>query len=115
MGIPFQLRQLFINLLSNSLKFSKEDAETLITISCRSINGLMYEITVEDNGIGFKPGYSQHIFKVFQRLETANQYQGTGIGLAICKKIMENHNGSIVANGEPGKGATFTLHFPVND
>jgi signal transduction histidine kinase len=68
---------------------------------------------VQDNGIGFSPEYNMRIFEVFQRLHGKHEYKGTGIGLAICKKIMENHQGSISAMGEPGVGATFHIYVPV--
>jgi light-regulated signal transduction histidine kinase (bacteriophytochrome) len=73
-----------------------------------------HKITVRDNGIGFENEYSERIFEVFQRLHTRNEYEGTGIGLAICKKIVENHQGIITAASQSQKGATFTIYLPVN-
>jgi signal transduction histidine kinase len=79
-------------------------------------NGNIYEkyyrITISDNGIGFDPRYDDKIFDLFQRLHSKNKYSGTGIGLAICKKIIENHDGFITAHGEPDKGATFIVYLP---
>ena len=123
--IPFQFHQLLFNLVSNSLKFSKENESPVIKIKYEIKKGseldcekLIQEldychITFSDNGIGFDQQYSEKIFEVFQRLHGKELYQGTGIGLAIVKKIMDNHNGVIAAKGELGKGATFTIIFPV--
>ncbi len=123
--IPFQFRQLFTNIISNALKFSKQDVPSIITIGANLVKGdeikvneldtekTYCHITISDNGIGFSPEYNARIFEVFQRLHGKHEYKGTGIGLAICKKIMENHNGSISALGEPGVGATFNMYVPV--
>lgn len=123
--VPFQFRQLFTNILSNALKFSKQDVPSHISIRAEEVKGgesghpelvkdkPYYHFTVQDNGIGFSPEYNTRIFEVFQRLHGKHEYKGTGIGLAICKKIVENHQGSISAVGEPGVGATFHLYIPV--
>ncbi len=123
--IPFQFRQLFTNILSNALKFSKQDVPSHIIIRAEEVkegssghpelvkDKAYYHLTVKDNGIGFSPEYNTRIFEVFQRLHGKHEYKGTGIGLAICKKIMENHQGSISAMGEPGLGATFHIYVPV--
>lgn len=123
--IPFQFRQLFTNILSNALKFSKQDVPCRILISSETVKGsetsnsdleperLYYHLSVQDNGIGFSPEYSTRIFEVFQRLHGKHEYKGTGIGLAICKKITENHQGYISAVGEPEKGATFHIYIPA--
>ncbi len=74
---------------------------------------MYYHLAISDNGIGFEPQYKERIFEVFQRLHGRDEYKGTGIGLAIVKKIMENHNGFIVASGETNAGATFDMYFPV--
>lgn len=123
--IPFQFRQLFTNILSNALKFSKQDVPSHILIRAEEVKGgssghpelvkdkAYYHLTVQDNGIGFSPEYNMRIFEVFQRLHGKHEYKGTGIGLAICKKIMENHQGSISAVGEPGVGATFHIYVPA--
>jgi len=123
--IPFQFRQLLYNLASNSIKFANPDIPTVIKINCEFTKGenldhesLVKEatychISLSDNGIGFEPQYSKKIFEVFQRLHGKLEYTGTGIGLAIVKKIVENHNGIITAKGEKNKGATFDIYIPV--
>lgn len=123
-AIPFQIHQLFVNLISNSLKYSKETAPPHIKIKSLKIkNGekfndielsdkKYYKITVSDNGIGFKQEFSEKIFMLFKRLETDIDYSGTGIGLAICKKIIENHNGFIKAESKPDKGSVFFIYLP---
>ncbi|WP_431217652.1 sensor histidine kinase [Puia sp. P3] len=73
-----------------------------------------WKISVADNGIGFDPAYAERIFVVFQRLHAASEYQGTGIGLAICRKIMQAHGGHITADGTPGKGSVFNIYLPLN-
>lgn len=122
--IPFQIQQLFINLISNSLKYSKENSSPIIEINCEMIdaneveilpdnNIKYYKITFKDNGIGFEQEYAAKIFILFNRLHNKNEYQGTGIGLAICQKIVENHKGFIVAKGELNVGSTFTVYLPT--
>jgi len=123
--IPFQFRQLLYNLASNSIKFANPEIPTVIKINCEFTKGenldhesLVKEttychISLSDNGIGFEPQYSKKIFEVFQRLHGKLEYTGTGIGLAIVKKIVENHNGIITAKGEKNKGATFDIYIPV--
>lgn len=123
-AIPFQIEQLFINLITNSLKYSKESEAPVISISAEKITGPeffqnmeltdkhFYKIVVSDNGIGFKQEYAEKIFVLFQRLETDSKYSGTGLGLAICKKIVENHNGCIMVKSKPGKGTDFSIYFP---
>jgi PAS domain S-box-containing protein len=121
-GVPLQLHQLFSNLINNALKFCPQNP--LIKISSRTVsasempmlNGNGYthymEIKFTDNGIGFDEKYAERIFTIFQRLHSKDQYAGTGIGLALCKKIVENHYGYIIAHGEINKGATFSVYFP---
>lgn len=122
--IPFQFRQLFYNLISNSIKFSNINIAPVIEISCKIENNLKLplhniahksycHITVSDNGIGFEEEYSEKIFELFQRLHTKKEYKGTGIGLAIVKKIVDNHNGIIIASSQINKGATFDIYIPV--
>ncbi|HEV7382761.1 MAG TPA: ATP-binding protein, partial [Dyadobacter sp.] len=123
--IPFQVHQLFVNLVSNALKFSDQDVSPVVKIQLKKVTAsqipdskvsaekLFYAISVQDNGIGFESEYATRIFDVFQRLHPGSKYPGTGIGLAICKKIMENHSGYVVAESEPGNGAIFTAYFPV--
>ena len=123
-AIPLQMEQLFHNLISNALKFTRSGVEPVITISSRSIspdetrNGNLkkqplVEIIVEDNGIGFNPEFSEQIFTIFQRLNSKYDYPGTGIGLALCRKIAINHEGEMFAESEPGKGAKFHIILPV--
>jgi signal transduction histidine kinase len=123
--IAFQFRQLMYNLLSNALKFSKPDVPSFIQISSRIIKakklnvealspGKTYcHITVKDNGIGFEPRFKERIFEVFQKLHGKEVYAGTGIGLAIVKKIIENHNGTIIATSELNDGALFDIFIPA--
>ena len=122
--IPFQFRQLMYNLISNALKFSKHDQPSHIVIRSKIVKGIklknerispekMYcHITVQDNGIGFEPHFSERIFGVFQKLHNKEVYAGTGIGLAIVKKIVENHNGVITATSELNHGALFDIYIP---
>jgi signal transduction histidine kinase len=112
--IPTQIRQLFQNLLINALKFSRDDAPPRIRIFAQKTDSSFYEIRIEDNGIGFEQKYADQIFSLFSRLHSYDQFEGTGIGLAICKKITEKHGGQISAFSEPGKGATFTVGLPID-
>ena len=125
-GNPLQLSQLFSNLLSNSIKFS--DKPPVISIQSKimtksevkeiaSLNPLKkyVQITFQDNGIGFEQQYVTKIFTIFQRLNNIQAYTGTGIGLALCKKIVENHHGFITASSELGQGATFEIYLPLFD
>lgn len=122
--IPFQIQQLFINLIGNSLKYSKVNEAPSININYSLIVANeeeflpdtyheYHKITVEDNGIGFDQEYAKNIFVLFNRLHNKNEYQGTGIGLAICKKIVENHKGFIFAKGVLHEGSTFIIYLPV--
>lgn len=118
-----QMRQLFQNLIANALKFSKADLppEVIVgseIISAESDNGRpapegLARITVRDNGIGFDEKYLDRIFTPFQRLHGRNEYEGTGIGLAVCRKIVERHGGSLTAKSTPGEGATFIATLPL--
>ncbi|WP_394774224.1 PAS domain S-box protein [Flavobacterium sp.] len=122
--IPFQFRQLLHNLVGNALKFSKKNIPPVIDIKAKSIKGsdikqdinyldkIYYHLQISDNGIGFDAEYKERIFEVFQRLNTESEFAGTGIGLAIVKKIVENHKGFITASGEKNKGATFDIYIP---
>ncbi len=123
---PVQMRQLFQNLIGNALKFHKTDEAPVIKITgMTSLNAgndhkqekqdsPFYQITFEDNGIGFEEKYTERIFKVFQRLHGQNEYKGTGIGLSICRKIVERHGGSIKAESSPGAGTKFIISLPVD-
>jgi len=113
-GESNKLYQLFLNLLTNGLKFSKDGQAPIINIKCQQVvkDKIKYwKIEVQDNGIGFEQEYAEKIFEVFQRLHGRSQYQGTGIGLAICKKIVEMHNGIISVESELDNGACFILLF----
>lgn len=124
--IPFQFEQLLTNLLSNALKFSKASVPPVIKVTydvvsgneIRNVDGdgntKYHHLAVSDNGIGFDPQQEDRIFQVFQRLHGKDEFPGTGIGLAICKRIVENHQGIINALGEPEKGATFNIYLPAN-
>ncbi|MBK7558893.1 MAG: two-component sensor histidine kinase [Chitinophagaceae bacterium] len=136
--IPFQFRQLLYNLISNALKFSNPEVLPHILISSSIVKGTALNnsvpagltlpglpekfspqknychISVKDNGIGFEPHFSERIFGVFQKLHSKEVYKGTGIGLAIVKKIVENHKGVIMATGELNKGAAFDIYIPSN-
>jgi chemotaxis family two-component system sensor kinase Cph1 len=122
--IPFQVHQLFVNLLSNALKFTREHVAPVISIEVQTVQKRTekaqeardyYEISFQDNGIGFEKEYENRIFDVFQRLHPNHKYPGSGIGLAICKKIMENHAGFIAADSEFGQGSIFRIYFPRED
>lgn len=108
-----QMRHLFLNLISNALKFHRPGVAPVIRIRSRR-QGDRVEISVEDNGIGFDESYRDRLFVMFERLQTSSEYEGTGIGLAICKKIVERHGGSITAHGRPGQGSTFSVTLPVS-
>ena len=123
--VPSQFRQLFQNLLSNSLKFAKDDVQPVVRITSKYIsaeetapyqlahNGRCLRLVFEDNGIGFEEEYAGKIFQIFQRLHGRSHYEGTGIGLAICKKIAEHHGGIIYALGKPNEGSVFTIVLPA--
>ena len=129
---PTQMRQLMQNLLSNGLKFQPTGAQPVVRISSRIIavvdwdqssdaegvapfeKNSMCEISVEDNGIGFDEKHLEKIFAVFQRLHGRTEYEGTGVGLAVCRRIADRHGGSIIARSQPGKGATFIVTLPFH-
>ncbi|HEU0135818.1 MAG TPA: ATP-binding protein [Flavobacterium sp.] len=113
--IPLQFQQLLYNIISNAIKYSKLDERPIIKISAEDVELdriSFWKITVADNGIGFDPQYKERIFEVFQRLHGKKEYAGTGVGLAICKKIVQNHHGHITADGIPGEGAVFNIYIP---
>jgi len=122
--IPFQFHQLIHNIIGNALKFSKPDLSPIIIVKSQIVQGSNIisdkpltakeycHITITDNGIGFEPQYKEHIFELFKRLHDKDKISGTGIGLAIVKKIVENHNGLITATSEINKGATFDIYIP---
>jgi two-component system CheB/CheR fusion protein len=125
-AIPFQINQLFYNLISNAIKFSKNGLSPVITITSKLL-GLAEmakwpnlnpkfsycEIGIKDNGIGFNQDMKDKIFLIFQRLHTQQEYLGTGIGLALCKKIVANHHGEIAATSRRDEGATFKILLPL--
>jgi signal transduction histidine kinase len=124
-AVPLQMKQLFSNLISNSLKFSRKGMKPVITIKSQRLKknrlhgykGLLpdvdyHSITVEDNGIGFNKIHAERIFGIFQRLHTNQEFEGTGIGLAICRKIVQNHFGEIHASSSENEGAVFTVVLP---
>jgi PAS domain S-box-containing protein len=123
-AIPSQMKQLFDNLLNNSIKFRKAGVHPVISIRCLQLTRRQKEqhhldaghtwfrIDFADNGIGFEPEYNERIFQIFQRLHGKSEFPGSGIGLAICKKIIDQHKGLIYATGKPDNGATFTIILP---
>jgi PAS domain S-box-containing protein len=122
---PMQMRQLLQNLIGNALKFQPPGGKPQIGISAQMMrkpfNGVaeggseqeLCELTIKDNGIGFDEKYSEKIFAMFQRLHGRNEYEGTGVGLAVCRRITDRHGGTIAAKGKPGEGATFVVTLPV--
>jgi PAS domain S-box-containing protein len=110
---PLQMRQLIQNLVSNALKFRRDGVPPLVTIN-GSVDGETAQLVVADNGIGFDEKYAERIFTMFERLHGRGAYEGTGIGLAICRKIVERHGGEIVARSTPDVGSTFTVTLPVH-
>lgn len=124
-AIRFQFIQLFTNIIGNAIKYKKEDVVPEIDIDSRIVKGETLtipkakeseyiQITIRDNGIGFDQEYKEKIFDLFQRLHSKENYSGTGIGLAICKKIVQQHNGFIEAESEKGKGSTFNIFLPAS-
>jgi len=123
-AVPDLMRQLFYNLISNAIKFKREDRQSVVNISAEKINGdsktfekyvngmNYYKISVSDNGIGFDSKYAEEIFMVFKRLHSYHEFEGTGVGLSICKKIIDKHNGYLSAIGDLEKGATFVIELP---
>lgn len=124
-AVPGQMRQIFQNILTNALKFSKENVPPHVQIRCDLIDSLKFDgaqktqdgnycrISIKDNGIGFDPQYAAKVFTIFQRLHPREKYEGTGIGLAIAKKIIEKHNGIITAQSKEGEGAEFVMVLPI--
>jgi light-regulated signal transduction histidine kinase (bacteriophytochrome) len=114
---PIQMRQLLQNLIANALKFHKEEQPPVVKVSANTSNDGDREfcrVTVEDNGIGFDEKYAERIFGVFERLHGRQEYEGSGIGLSVCRRIVERHGGNIMAKSAPGEGATFTIELPIN-
>ena len=118
LGDESQLRQLVQNLLANAIKYRRPDVAPVISVSATmedvtTAGAGLVVLTVRDDGIGFEPRYADRIFAPFERLHGRGQYDGTGIGLAICRRIAERHGGSIRATAAPGQGAAFTVRLPV--
>ena len=121
-AVPSQLEHLFANLISNALKFLRPGVPPVLRIQAKPVDGGAYgeliegrryvEITVEDNGIGFDEKYLDHIFNLFQRLHGKSEFEGTGIGLAICKRVVVYHHGFITARSQPNQGSTFVVVLP---
>jgi signal transduction histidine kinase len=121
-----QMRQLFQNLIGNALKFHRPEVAPVVSLAARLVPDAdqcldtpppaaeHYQIIVADNGIGFDEKYRERIFSVFQRLHSRSAYEGTGVGLAICRKIVERHGGSITATSTPGQGARFIVTLPIH-
>lgn len=114
-GDYLRIKQLFQNLIGNGLKYHRLDQAPIINIKTQKISPNLCSIEVQDNGIGFDPSQSTRVFQPFTRLETKDKYEGTGIGLAICDKIVKLHNGKIEAFSEPGKGSTFKITLPITE
>ena len=122
-AVPSQMRQLFQNLIANSLKYHRNEVAPEVKITGDIIeNGAIEpngtssktcQITVRDNGLGFEAQYAERIFGIFQRLHGRVEFEGTGVGLAVCRKIAERHDGTIRAQGRPGEGSTFTVTLPL--
>ena len=114
---PMQMHQLLLNLLSNALKFQTAGAVPVIKVRSRTFSALsgeqLCEITVEDNGIGFEEKYLEKMFAVFQRLHGRSEYEGTGVGLAVCRRITDRHHGTITAKSQLGQGAIFIVTLPL--
>ena len=117
---PSSMRQLFQNLISNGIKFRKPGEVPVVSVYCSSANAPLLDgadsfcrIVVEDNGIGFNQKYAEEIFVVFKRLHSYHEYEGTGVGLSICKKIIDKHGGKISAESKAGEGARFYIDLPM--
>ena len=113
MAVQSSMRQLFQNLINNAIKYKKKDARPEIIISSSEDEHYWY-FNIQDNGIGIHQEYTEKIFNIFQRLHSKDEYSGTGIGLAICKKIVEDHGGEITVESEEGKGSTFSFSIKKN-
>jgi light-regulated signal transduction histidine kinase (bacteriophytochrome) len=126
-GMPFQIKQLFENLISNSIKYKQDELAPDIVIESSLLNkkditekfpkssNQYFRLLFKDNGIGFDQAYAEKAFQLFQRLHNRSGKPGTGIGLTICKKIVDNHNGFIKAVSEVNKGTTFEIYLPAID
>jgi PAS domain S-box-containing protein len=113
MADPVQVRQLMQNLVANALKFQHPDSSPEVVIEGRTTDQGLCQISVRDNGIGFEEKYLERIFRPFQRLHGRSEYEGSGMGLAICRKVVARHGGTITAHSRPGEGSTFVVTFPA--
>jgi two-component system CheB/CheR fusion protein len=126
-AIPLQMNQLLYNIISNAIKFSKPGVAPVVTITSHQLTPkevvtyklfdetlIYYEIECKDNGIGFEQQNAEQVFLIFHRLHARKQFSGTGIGLALCKSIVVNHHGELLAVGVPDGGATFKIILPVS-
>ena len=111
-GDPAMLRQVFINLLANAVKYTRTRDHAVIEVSA-SETADEYILSVRDNGVGFDNAYAHKLFGVFQRLHPAHEFEGTGIGLAICRKVVQRHGGAIWVDSLPGEGANFQFQLPI--
>jgi light-regulated signal transduction histidine kinase (bacteriophytochrome) len=109
---PVQIRQLIQNLIANGIKYQKKGDVPRITITAKPAANEMVKIEIADNGIGIAPEYHQSIFAMFRHLHSDNEYKGAGAGLAVCKKIVERHNGQIGIESQPDRGSTFWFTVP---
>jgi signal transduction histidine kinase len=107
------MNQLFQNLIENALKFQRQGVLPVITIASQTTQNETILITISDNGVGFEQHYEDRIFKVFERLHTQDEYEGTGIGLAICRRIIERHHGRVTVKSQPDEGTQFTIVLPL--
>jgi signal transduction histidine kinase len=114
-GDPTQMQQLFQNLINNALKFHHPERPPVVQVVSSQPSPEMVQISVSDQGIGFDPTQKERIFQPFQRLHGRSEFEGSGIGLSICKKIVERHDGEINVESLPDKGTTFTITLPVNN
>jgi light-regulated signal transduction histidine kinase (bacteriophytochrome) len=110
-AFPMRMKQLFQNLVSNAIKYRSPDRPPVITVTARD-KGNEYQFSVEDNGVGIEPEYANVIFQAFKRLHTRDEIEGSGLGLSICRKIIEMHGGAIWVESDPGKGSTFYFTIP---
>lgn len=110
---PNLLRDLFQNLITNALKFRKPGLDPIIKVSVQKANELNWEISIQDNGIGFKPELQEKIFEQFMKVHGKDEYEGHGMGLATCRKIAQRHGGTIIAESEPDQGACFKVRLPA--
>ena len=129
-AIPLQMQQLFYNLVGNALKYTRTGVAPVIQVTARLLDAAAvrqlpaslqlaperpyYEFKVQDNGIGFEEQYAAQIFTIFKRLHSKQEFSGTGIGLALCRKVVQNHGGAIYATAKEGEGATFAVLLPEN-